>query len=863
MKARFFLCITVLVLCHGQLRSQTLTRQFPHSEAGETGSPTGGIAVAAPHAAPTAAGTDALPDDPSQQSDIPEAQVIPAAPSGVPVRIASQTQTKRDNIYTVSGEVVIDYRDYTVRADYATYNQDTSEVEAHGHLQLDGGPDDEHILADHGTMNLDAQTGHFYSVTGTLGVRRAGTSKLIYTTPDPFAFTGREVIKDGPRKYRVIGGSMTSCRLPKPDWRLLSSQIYVNNNEASAKNSVFTLFRMPLFYLPFVTHPVDTTGRQSGLLLPIGGHDSQKGYIVGEDIYWAINRSTDLMVGTEYFSRRGWSPSAQFRYRGRGQDFFIGRFHSLLDRGLSPGNINQGGVDIAADGRRDLTAYTRSVTDIEYLSSYTYRQAFEENFALAINSEVRSQAFVSHNRDGLSENVRFERYQSFQSETSGDEIRILHLPEVQFEATDHSFGDTRLEWGFLGSAAGLSRAEPNPFNSATTARLSSGRVDFYPHLTMPLYLGGWTIRPQVAIRDTFYSRSQSGTSLAPVQRDASQNRKDFEASLELRPPPLERDFTAPWLERLLGNSKLRHTIEPEVKYSYVTGIDDFNSTLRFDQVDIASNTNEVLYSLTQRLFLKHLKTHVCAQGETPDSNGKCGAGTAQWVSWQVAQKYFFNPSFGGAVTPGTRNVLATTLDFSSIAFLTGPRYSSPVISRLRLRTSGHTDLEWDVDYDVKAGRMTSDNVYANYQKGEYFFAAGYSHLNAPEALPTRVGAAAPNSTSTNYNQLRLTGTYGSPIKKGISMGANAGYDLTLNGLQYGGIQTTYNGDCCGLSLEFRRYALGSVRNDNQFLWSFTLAGVGSGGSLRRATRILGTSLLGQPSNPAAESDDDCMECDNQ
>ena len=42
---------------------------------------------------------------------------------------------------------------------------------------------------------------------------------------------------------------MTSCRLPKPDWRLLSKMIMVDNNEATAKNSIFTLFRMPLFFI--------------------------------------------------------------------------------------------------------------------------------------------------------------------------------------------------------------------------------------------------------------------------------------------------------------------------------------------------------------------------------------------------------------------------------------------------------------------------------------------------------------------------------------------------------------------------------------------------------------------------------------
>jgi LPS-assembly protein len=41
-----------------------------------------------------------------------------------------------------------------LRADEATYNSDTKEATATGHFALDGGPNDEHIRATHGTYNL-------------------------------------------------------------------------------------------------------------------------------------------------------------------------------------------------------------------------------------------------------------------------------------------------------------------------------------------------------------------------------------------------------------------------------------------------------------------------------------------------------------------------------------------------------------------------------------------------------------------------------------------------------------------------------------------------------------------------------------
>ena len=859
MRARTFLFTTLLLLCHPQLWSQALTKQFPPAEEnGSSGGQQGQIQTQiqpVTEQGETSPGRT-FPDDPSLQSAVPEAHVVPPPPTGVPVKIEADTQTyvKTDSggMYMLSGRVVIHYKDYVISADHATFNRDTSEVVAQGNLHLDGGPDDAHFIATHGTMNLDQHTGHFYDVTGTLGVERTQNRKGVLIAANPFALTGRELFQLGPQDYHVIGGTITSCQLPQPDWQLIARDFFIEDGKARAKNSIFELLRVPMFYLPYVTHPVNGDARQAGFMIPIIGNDTTKGLILGEEVYFVLGRSADLWVGSEYFSKRGFAPFGQFRYKGRGYDFATVRFHSLLDR--LPGTENQGGVDLLVDGRHDFSSETRVVSDIEYLSSYTYRQAFEENFAVAINSEVTSTVFLSSSHEGYFGAVGFNRYQSFesnQSSTGGEEeIRILHTPALQFEALDQPLGITPLMWGANVTGSGLSRSELG----FQTSRIVP-RFDFYPHLSLPVHFDGWTLRPVVAVRGTFYGKSQNPGPLGmvPVERDATLSRKDFEASVDLRPPALQRDFSAPWLVHLLGG-ELRHAIEPEVQYVYVTGIDNFDSVLKFDTVDVASNTNELDYFLTQRLFLRHLHTHPCTGDDALGPDDVCGGDTVDWLTWRVGQKYFFDPTFGNAITPGTRNVLDTTLNLSGVAFLNKPRYYSPVISRLHFQTSAATDVEWDLDYDTKTGKLNSSNVFASYRHADYSFTMGFAHL---DTLP---GAAAPSSTSsnelpsapvastpvttssttppiTNYNQIRLSAIYGSPVKRGLSAGVNLGYDYTLNNLQYIGGQTGYNWNCCGLSFEVRKYSLGSVRNDTQYLYSFTLAGVGSAGNLKRAERV--------------------------
>ena len=224
-----------------------------------------------------------------------------------------------------------------------------------------------------------------------------------------------------------------------------------------------------------------------------------------------------------------------------------------------------------------------------------------------------------------------------------------------------------------------------------------------------------------------------------------------------------------------------------------------------------------------------------ASRELTDYRGvvTCGGDTDAWISWKLAAKYFFDPNFGGAASPFRRNVLASTLDLTGVAFLNGPRNNTPLISRFKVRTSEHSDLEWDADYDFKSKRLDASNIFADYRRESVFGSVGYS------TLQTLNGNFTANLASqvTKYNLLRLLLGYGAPTKRGLSIAANAGYDFTQDALQYGGVETSYNLDCCGLVIEYRRLALGSVRNENLYSFSFTLAGVGAAGNLTHSERI--------------------------
>ena len=839
MRPRNLVFITLLALCHLQLGGQALTNAAPGGTQGAAGGP-------------AAQSTAALPDDPGQEQ-VPVAQPEPIPPSGVPVQIEALRQERVGDTLTLTGGVVIHYRTYTLRADKVIYHQSTSWLEADGHLLLTGGPDDVFINATHGDMRLNMHTARFYNVNGSEGVRRAGRT-MVYSTPNPFLFSGRVLLQLGEGNYKIIDGTMTNCHLPKPDWRIISHAIEINNGEASTSNSVFKFLGIPVFYLPYLHHPVDTASRESGFLIPVLSNSSIKGFIVGEDFYWAISRSMDMVLGVEYWSKRGWAPNGDFRYRGPGLDNLTVRWNALLDRGVEqpvgnslapsagrasaqvssqypphlPGPVgqevvNQGGVDIIAQGLKNIGSETRAAGTAEYLSSYLYRIVFNENFSQAVSSEVSSDVGITHTHHAYIPSLSLDRFETYANTTSGNEARILHLPSARFDVLDQPLGASPLYWGMGSSVAYLSRSEPH-FHARNV-----GRLDFYPHLSLPFQVGGWSVVPEGALRDTFYTISQNpnltGRGDTPFISHDPLNRTDVEASLDVRPPAVERDFT------LTGwNRVLRHVIEPEITYRYVGGIgSQAQHTLLIDTTDIATNTNEVAYSVTQRFFMAPIKAKPCVTTD-PEKAATCQSKPRQWASWQIAQKFFFDPNFGGAVISDRRNVFDSTLDLSGVDFLSGPRNLSPLISRLRFEAIPNLRAEWDIDYDPKLGQLNADNLYAGYSWGRTTAGIGHSLLDAIDEN----GSAA---STIKSQQIQPFLYIGKQSGRGFNLAANGGYDFVLKQLQYAGVQTVYNWDCCGLTLGYRRFLLGSVRDETQWLYSFTLASFGSAGDIRRANSV--------------------------
>ena len=845
LRTRFL--ITALLVCHQLLASGLVTSQL-HSDPGQ-------VSAAVPQPSGNQPPTQKPADSPCANRAVTELN------DGT--IICADQQEKDGDVYKLRGNAEIHYRNYVLRADEVTYDSDSGLATAVGHFTIDGGPNDDHIKASHGTYNLTAETGRFYDVHATTGMRFEG-NRMTLTSTAPFAFSGKVVEKTSPDHYVVYDGSITTCELPHPKWIFQAHKVVVDvGGNASIYHSDFRLHGLPIFYFPYATHPVERQARHSGFLIPTVGNSSTKGYIVGDSFYWAINRSADATFGAEYFSKRGWSQRGEFRARPSDTSYVDLNFFGVNDRGIGTPPLKEGGQEARLQAEGNLYGL-RAISDIDYLSSFLFRLAFNDVFTQAINSEVKSQVFLAKDFNGFSAAGVVERYQNFFQTANAqgvlsnpptfDSVRILHTPNVEFSSVDRPLWHSPFLWSLDSSAAGLSRSEPG-FNTDGVL----GRVDLRPEISLPLVWKGWALRPGLALHDTYYTqRFVNGVAVHdPTNREA------LDASVELRPPALERVF-----DREFFGRKWKHVIEPRIVYRLVTGVNDFANVLHFDERDILSNTHEVQYGFVTRLYSKRTPPSI-QECETPMSGLAVGSAapeqTVPWLrpvsadrqpcaveanvkevlTWEVAQKYFLDPTFGGALVTGQRNVFTTTEQLTGIAFLTQPRHLSPLISRFRLASGSHTNTEWDLDYDFQLNRINASTLLVNYNVGPLTFGGGDAFLEIPQTATVQPGlsegkcgpVSGSNQITCKFQQFRVALGYGSLTRHGPSAAVSFGIDAETRQLQFATAQTTYNWDCCGITLEYRRYAIANVRNENLYRFTFSLANIGSFGNLRRQERL--------------------------
>ncbi|HEV2350360.1 MAG TPA: LPS assembly protein LptD [Terriglobia bacterium] len=772
----------------------------------------------------------------------PQTQQAPSIPlqfqnlkSTVTVRSDSRELTRE--IYYLHGHVEVTYLQFKLESDNAIYYRNTNEIIATGHVKFTDPL--AHLEADEAHYNVETGKGWFSNGHGFFHTA-ARPRPHVVLSPNPFFVQAQRVDRLDENTYTVEHGRLSSCRPEEKNWSLSADRARVAvNDKIVTHGALFRLMNVPLLYLPVIVTSIAPRPRQTGFLLPHIGNSTQYGFIAGDGFFWAINPSADLLLGVEDYSARGLTRSAQFRLKPSPSSDLTVDYFGINDRGFEfPGGqrLQASGDSLRATGESENVGLGfRGVLDVDMVPSLAFRQTWSSTFIQAVSAEARQTGFLTKNFDAYSIDVYASRYQNFlctagvlvtngvktnivcppalgSGGAAGNSITIRELPSLSISRMEKQVGESPFYFSFDASADGVGRTEPG-FSTGTIA----DRFDIHPELSARIKpFWGFNFTPSFGFDATRY-----GTSLRPGQTPITRIMGDFSA--DLRPPSIEKIFS-----RKIWGYKLKHVVVPDIRYGLVRASDreDIDSIVRFDQIDLLSETNEIEFSVTNSLM---------ARKDSPDASGQMPQ-ARDLISLRLSQKYYFDPTFGGALLPGQRVVWDPTISLTGFAFAQGRRLS-PLVTVLKVAPSPTYNMELRADFNPNGGGVLNAGITGTAHHGPLGVSLTDFYINRTAALLTPLPPTTTLSQLSSYHLLQTVATFGNLNRKGFSGAYGIYYNLAQgSALQTVG-QATYNFGCFGIDFEYRRFALGALRQDNSYRVALSLSNVGTFGNLRTRERL--------------------------
>jgi len=669
-----------------------------------------------------------------------------------------------------SGNVEISFEDFTITANEVQYNVVTGEGHTIGQTRFT--QQEQWLTCSRAEFNLSAQTGTCFDAKG-------------YTDVE-FSISGQTITKTGPDKYRIQKASITTCKEENPKWAFTASRSDIHlNHTARLWNTFLKIKGIPVFYTPYTILPLEKKKRSSGFTTFETGTSTSKGRVFSQGYYQALGRSADIIILGDYFTLRGLALGGTLRTRPNPSTFLNVEMYGIRDK------LDQGGVRLIVDGKTSLRGGWSAVAKVNISSSFEFRQTYADDFNKATVAREHANVYLNQNSGNFSTNISFERHEVTFPVRS---LVIWKIPSLEFVSREIPLGNLPILLSFKSSIGAISRRD-----SQIDTESIVQRMDIHPRIALRLpSLYGFSIVPSIGVRETYYGAQLSEDSDTGILNQGLR-RSYTDVIVDLKTPFLEKNYNPSWA------GTFRHTIEPYATYRWIEGIDDLEQTIRFDENDAVSDTNEFEYGIVNRFY-------------TLDQNGSGTTGRREFMTIALAQKYYFDPDFGGAFEQGHPN------SFYPLNTLTGfyqtgiKRNLSPLSAAIRIRPKSRMDHDLRADYDTKLNRWRNASLSTGWRQGKVRLSGTYFR-----ALQTE-----PEMFSANH--LEGTIEYGSS-PQGFASSLSISYNFQTDHLLNSRTRLSYAWNCCSITTEFRQFALG-VRTETQISFSFWLKGIGSLGNMR-------------------------------
>jgi LPS-assembly protein len=482
-----------------------------------------------------------------------------AGSSSEPITIIANYKEKIKEMVFAKGSVEIHYRDVKLYADRAELNTETKEVHAEGNVLVQ--MPEEVVSAEEIRLNLDSLQGNLQKGFGMI-------------QPTIF-YEAEDIERKNANVYSMRKPKITSCTQPVPRWRISSSRAnFKRNDYIEMWNAVFSIKKIPIFYLPYLRYPLNEE-RSTGFLMPKLGYSGSKGF------------SYSLV----YYSARGLGGGLEYRYlfsRGVGGQLNLYYF-SFKNNPEEESSANA--YIFRLKHNQPLPLKFNLVADIDYSSAFNFLREFDNDFNRAVVSNRRSQVYLSRAWSYFNLNARVSRFETYYKETDRSIIRN-DLPEISFDSTKIKIFSP-LYFSFASSFSRWEYGWESEYEEGQQKRSQS--VAFSPQLTFP-----FTTIPWLTLNSSFSSNINYY-----FQTYAPNTQEIVDEPLFSSNYVLNAEFTGPVFYKIYygadGKAKLKHVIEPSFVYRYESPISDSE---RIIAQTIFYRDHYIRYGLINRFLIK-------------------------------------------------------------------------------------------------------------------------------------------------------------------------------------------------------------------------------------------------------------------
>jgi hypothetical protein len=433
-----------------------------------------------------------------------------------------------------------------------------------------------------------------------------------------------------------------------------------------AHDGTFRIADVPVLWFPVLPFPANTD-RATGFLFPRVSYSNRRGFQYEQPFFWAIDKSQDLTIAPDVETAARVGLLADYRYRlsrdARGSFGFA--YYNEAIRTKSPGIVQQTVVPTETPenrfglfGRHDQPFYGGSnlyldlfaVSDPNFLREInTLRSTVGGDILLRTARFTRSRTGVLKEWDGGLVSAEAAWAQDL---IDPPEFTPQRLPQLRVEHTEPLLGDHLV--ARLG-ASGTDFYRDSGFDGF--------REDVAPEVIVPWRWGRW-LNGQIGgqVRETAYQLRETrqtgmffpdpNTGGLPrpvtVDRRVAAPLDDVQTrELALAKARLGTEIARVYDFPYLGLAKLRHSIEPELRWIYVPVTDQHYTQVRtflpsapgrtrvpgtfvsrgylFDEVDAINHRDFFSYGFTTRLLGRPASAPAPTNVGAPDAGDEAEA----------------------------------------------------------------------------------------------------------------------------------------------------------------------------------------------------------------------------------------------